>query len=165
MWSAWVSSGGSPQIYGEGKMAAYNNLTAGTQLFYLAQIDRENAGKTMEITLFDPGDVSGDAYLRILSPNGNAYNYATFDYVADNGRTGSGVSTIQTASGGTSYFNNSVLTIQIALPASYGSVGLTPAGETEAGWWKIEYTVGATGQDITTWEVNIRGNPVHLVVP
>ena len=72
--------------------------------------------------------------------------------------------TIQTASGGSSFFNNSVLTIQIALPASYGSVGLTPAGETEAGWWKIEYTVGG-GNDTTTWAVSIRGNPVHLVLP
>ena len=65
MWSAWVSSSGSnPQVYGEAKMAAYNNLPAGTQLFYLAQIDASNAGKTMEISLFDPGDVSGDAYLQ-----------------------------------------------------------------------------------------------------
>ena len=59
-------------------MVAYTNLVAGNQLFYLAQIGAENAGKTMEITLFDPGDVSGNAYLKILSPDGNAYNYATF---------------------------------------------------------------------------------------
>ena len=45
-------------------MAAYNNLVSGNQLFYLAQIGPENAGKTMEITLFDPGDVSGNAYLQ-----------------------------------------------------------------------------------------------------
>ena len=30
----------------------------GTQLFYLAQIDAVHAGKTMEIKLFDPGDVN-----------------------------------------------------------------------------------------------------------
>ena len=33
------------------------------------------------------------------------------------------------------------------------------------GWWKIEYGTLGTGQDITTWQVNIRGNPVHLVIP
>ena len=86
MWSVWVSGGSQPRIYGGGKMAAYNNLDAGTQLFYLAQIDAVHAGKTMVIELFDPGDVSGNASLRILSPDGNAYNYATFSYVADNGR-------------------------------------------------------------------------------
>ena len=39
-----------------------------------------------------------------------------------------------------------------------------PAGETQSGWWKIEYQV-AGGNDTTTWEVNVLGNPVHLVVP
>ncbi len=164
MWSLWVSGGAKPRVYGGGKMAAYNNLEAGTQRFYLAQIDKVHAGKTMVIELFDPGDISGNGYLRILSPDGNAYNYATFDYLADNGRSGNGVTQIQTASGGSSYFNNSVLTIQIALPASYGSVGLKPSGETEDGWWKIEYQVGG-GNDTTTWAVSIRGNPVHLVLP
>ena len=81
-------------------MAAYNNLVSGTQLFYLAQIGAENAGKTMEIQLFDPGDVSGNAFLKIKSPNGNAYNYATFSWSADDGTSGSGVNQIQTASSG-----------------------------------------------------------------
>ena len=46
----------------------------------------------------------------------------------------------------------SVLTINIPLPATYGQAGLTPAGETEAGWWKIEYQVGQAN-DTTTWQV------------
>ena len=57
--------------------------TSGDQTFYFAQIEQVHAGKTLEIELFDPGDVSGDAFLRFLSPDGNAYNYATFNYVAD----------------------------------------------------------------------------------
>ncbi len=163
MWSAEVSStGGQSQIYGEARMCAYNNLTSGAQLFYLAQIDRTNAGKTMEITLFDPGDVSGNAYLRILSPNGNAYNYATFTYTADNGRSGTNVTQIQTASSGGSLYNDATITIDVTLPSSYGSVGLTPPGEAQGGWWKIEYTVSG-GNDTTTWQVAIRGSPVHLV--
>lgn len=86
--SIYTSSAGKPRVYGGGKMAAYTNLAAGKQSFYLAQIGNEHAGKTMDITLFDPGDVSGDAFLRILSPNGNAYNYATFSYTADAQCTG-----------------------------------------------------------------------------
>ncbi|HEY7024968.1 MAG TPA: pilus assembly protein TadG-related protein [Candidatus Limnocylindrales bacterium] len=165
MFSLWVtSSGSSPQIYGEGKMVAYNNLVSGNQLFYLAQIGAENAGKTMEITLFDPGDVSGNAYLRIKSPNGNAYNYATFSWTADNGTSGTNVTSIQTASSGGSFFNDRVITIDVALPSTYGSTGLTPPGETQAGWWKIEYQVSG-GNDTTTWQVGIRGSPVHLIVP
>lgn len=171
LFSIHVNSSGKPRVYGGGRMAAYTNLKAGTQRFYLAQIERAHAGKTMDITLFDPGDVSGDAYLRILSPDGNAYNYATFDYTSDAECTGvsdacsaTGRTQIKTHGSGGSSFDNSVLSISIPLPSTYGSVGLTPTGETEAGWWKIEYEV-AGGNDTTTWEVSIRGNPVRLVVP
>jgi hypothetical protein len=31
-------------------------------------------------------------------------------------------------------------------------------------WWKIEYQVDG-GNDTTTWQVDIQGNPVHLLVP
>ncbi len=165
MWSVWVDGGSAPRIYGGGRMVAYNNLDAGTQLFYMAQIDAVHAGKTMVIELFDPGDVSGGASLRIKSPDGNAYNYATFSYTSDNGQPpGNNVTSITTAVGSTSYFNNSVITILINLPSTYGSTGLTPPGESLPGWWKIEYTVGG-GNDTTTWQVSIRGNPVHLVLP
>ena len=36
------------------------------------------------------------------------------------------------------------------------------------GWWKIRYNMTGTGSsatDITTWQVEIRGNPVHLILP
>ncbi len=40
---------------------------------------------------------------------------------------------------------------------------------TEGGWWKIKYTMGGStssySTDLTTWKVQIIGNPVHLVVP
>lgn len=177
LWSIYVGANGaagSARVYGDAKMAAYSNLTgaAATQLFYLAQIDKQHAGKTMLITLFDPGDVAGNATLRIKSPDGGTYNNAVFSYVADakciagtsDVCAASGRTSIQTAVGGASSFDNTVITISIPLPATYGSVSLKPAGETEDGWWKIEYTVGAAN-DTTTWEVAIRGNPVHLIVP
>ena len=65
--------------------------------------------------------------------------------------------------GGTLY-QNSWITITVPLPTTYGATGLQPAGETEGGWWKIRYTVNSAN-DTTTWEVNLRGNPVHLVIP
>jgi Flp pilus assembly protein TadG len=177
LWSIYVGAdgaAGSARVYGDAKMVAYSNLTgaAATQKFYLAQIEKQHAGKTMEIRLFDPGDVAGNATLRILSPDGGSYNYATFSYVADaqcNAGTSDVCSAanrtfINTAVGGASSFDNTVITISIPLPSSYGSVSTKPPGETEDGWWKIEYTVGAAN-DTTTWEVSIRGNPVHLIVP
>jgi hypothetical protein len=52
----------------------------------------------------------------------------------------------------------------VVLPLNY-TAPLDPVSG-EAGWWKIRYTMGsgaATATDLTTWQVNIRGNPVHLV--
>lgn len=176
LWSIYVGDDGpldSARVFGDAKMVAYSNLNGvgPKQEFYLAQIPQENAGKTVEIRLFDPGDVAGDATLRIRSPDGNTYNYATFDYQAD-GSCNSGISdtcagtgrtSIRTAVGGSSSFDNSVVTISVSLPLAYGSGGLRPSPEREDGWWKIEYQVGAAN-DTTTWEVSIVENPVHLVV-
>ncbi len=165
LFSIWVQSSGTARVYGSGRMAAYTNLSGGLQKFYFAQIGREHAGKTMEIQLFDPGESSGNAFLRILSPDGNAYNYATFDWTSDDGRSGNNVSQIQT-SNGTALFNNKMVTIEVDLPANYGSGGLNPPGDitNEDGWWMIEYNI-AQANDTTTWGVSIKGNPVHLVLP
>ena len=180
MWSIYVGDSGpagSARVYGGGRMVAYNNITStsGYQRFYLAQVDAVHAGKTMVIELFDPGDVGQNAWIRVLSPDNNVYSYATFDYTADSvcvdGRSDScaaagrtQVQTYRTGSG--SSFDNSVLTLEIPLPADYGRNGLDPPGDvtSEQGWWQIEYQVGAAN-DTTTWRVSIRGNPVHLVVP
>jgi Flp pilus assembly protein TadG len=178
MWSILVEGGGTPKVYGRGRMVAYTNIEAGGQTFHLAQIDQTSgAGKTVEIKLFDPGDVGQKAWMEILSPEGNSYDPVTFSYVADNGRSGTNVTCIQTfggsgpapppgctniTSGGTLY-QNSWMTIEVPLSADYGDTGLTPPGEVEEGWWKIRYTVNS-GNDTTTWEVSLRGNPVHLVL-
>ena len=187
MWSILVTGGGNPKVHGSGKMVSYANIQSGQQEFFLAQIDRSaGAGKTVEITLFDPGDVGDKAWLQILDPDGNVYTTATMDYTADAnasaGHTsGTAVTCIQTYGNGSSisppsgcpnytsggqYYQNSWITISIRLPADYGLSGLTPPDpqnpRNEPGWWKIRYTVNS-GNDTTTWGVTILGNPVHLV--
>ena len=163
---AEANNGALARVHGAGRMCAYNSLPAGTSRFYLAQIAAVYAGKTMVIRLFDPGDVAGDAYLRILKPGTDAYSYATFSYTADNGKSGTNVTQLQTAIGGVRQFNNSWITIRIDLPATYGVApdDLTPAGETQPGWWKVEYQLSG-GFDTTTWRVGIEGSPVHLTPP
>jgi hypothetical protein len=162
------NSGTAGRVYGQSRMAAYANVNAGASLFYLAQVDAVHAGKTLEIRLFDPGDVGGTATLRIKKPTPTGYVNATFSYTANGGagsQSGTNVSSLLTANSGASQYQNAWVTISIPLPASYGVGGLTPPGETEPGWWKIEYSITSAANDTTTWEVNIRGNPVHLVIP
>ncbi len=166
LFSIWTKSLGNARVFGGGRMAAYTNLDGGLQKFYFAQIEKVHAGKTMIIHLFDPGEASGNAYLRVLSPDGDIYHYETFDWTSDDGRSQTGVSQIQTAVNGAAQFNNREITITIPLPADYGVDGLNPPGDItdEEGWWLIEYNVNQ-GNDTTTWGVDIRGNPVHLVLP
>jgi hypothetical protein len=165
LFSIWVKSDGAARVYGGGRMAAYTNLddtgVGGAQQFYFAQVEGVHAGKTMEITLFDPGEASSDSYLRFLTPKGGTYSYATFDWYSNDGRSGTGVTEVQTAA--PPKFNNRILTINVSLPADYGDSSLDPDGIGEEGWWKVEYDVRA-GNDTTTWEVRLIGNPVHLVL-
>jgi Flp pilus assembly protein TadG len=174
------ANGNSPAIYGNGKMAVYNNLQPGNsfQLFYLAKIDRNTgAGKTALIDIFDPGDVPGNAVLKVLSPDGGVQTQAAFSYTTDgncnatviaNGWSASdlcadnNVTSITTSVGGHSSFNNTWIHIRVPLLASYG---LGPNGLWQGGWWQIRYETPGGGNDTTTWQVSISGNPVHLIVP
>ena len=167
MFAIWASAvGGNARVYGSGRMAAYTQLDAGSQTFYFAQIERAHAGKTLEIELFDPGESAGDAFLRFLNPDGDKYTYATFDWESDDGRSGTGVTSLQTSVAGKAQFNNHLVTISIDLGKKYGDKGLNPPGDVtdEQGWWQIEYNINAAN-DTTTWGVSIRGNPVHLILP
>lgn len=174
------ATGGTPRIYGLGAMEAYIRLPGGqASEFYLAQIDAVHAGKTMIINLWDPGDTGSlSADLEILQPTGSGFSPATFSYQGTvgttasaasscNSRSGSGVSTVRTNTGGTSLFNGCWLTIEIPLPTTYSAPTDPVSGED--GWWKIRYTMGGSSSsfstDLTTWQVSIRGNPVHLVLP
>jgi hypothetical protein len=168
MFSIEAFGGGSPNVYGQSRMAVYNNLAAGGQQFYMAKVDQTTgAGKTLQIDLFDIGDVGGDSYLQILSPDGAGGTQklvTNFSYTSDSNCTGTSDSCtgtnrskIQTYLGGQQAFNNTWLHITIPLGTSYGSTGLW-----QGGWWQIKYVV-AKGNDTTTWSVNVRGNPVHLV--
>jgi len=175
-------SGANNAIHGNGSMETYANISSGTQEFYLAQIDwPAGAGKTIEIDLFDPGDTGKSSWLQIEPDSQDptkAWKPATFSYTADNGRSNASTTCLQTfagsgATGGTppagcgenatsggTLYNNSWVQILITLPTTYGQPD--PPGLVNDGWWKIKYTVNG-GNDTTTWQVAIRGNPVHLI--
>ncbi len=174
------ATGGTPRIYGVGAMEAYVRLPGGqASEFYLAQIEAAHAGKTMTIQLWDPGDTGSlSANLQILQPTGSGFTPAAFNYQGVrgttaaaasncNGLSGTGVTSVTTNTGGTSLFNGCWLSIDIALPSTYSAPNDPVSGE--PGWWKIRYTMGGSSSsfstDLTTWQVNIRGNPVHLVLP
>jgi len=173
MFSIAVTGAGST-IHGNGSMVTYANIDSGSQQFYLAQIDRTaGAGKTVEIDLFDPGDTVNADWLQIEIDSPTGWQFTNFSYTATDGsgttKSNSNTNCIQTKGGsgtapsgcsdsiGSFNYNDVWVIMQVALPTTYGSPSLA-----DNGWWLIKYTVNG-GNDTTTWEVSIRGNPVHLV--
>jgi hypothetical protein len=166
-----TTSGTGARVYGQTRMCVYNAIS-GTSLFYLAQVDAVHAGKTLEIKLFDPGDIASTS-LRVKIPTSTGYTDATFSFTATGSTgggplSGTGLTSLTTSTSSVNYYNNQWVTITVNIPTTYGATGpasITPPGEPGPGWWKIQYVTTGSGQDVTTWEVNIRGNPVHLVIP
>jgi hypothetical protein len=160
------TTGPGGRVYGQSRMSAFIVINAAS-VFYLAQVDAAHAGKTLEIKLFDPGDITNTS-LRIRLPTATGFTYATFTWTATGSSGGAPTSggpttSLTTSSSSTNFYNNQWVTILVTIPATYTAP--TPPGEPGPGWWKIEYNTGASGADITTWEVNVRGNPVHLITP
>ncbi len=174
------ASGGTPRIYGIGAMQAFTPLSSSSTSvdtvseFYLAQIEAVHAGKSVEIKLWDPGDTNPlRAELQILTPNPTGWSPTNLTWTAASGTpgsascgastwgSGSSIVTNVGATGGT--YNGCWLTITIPIPAGYTA--------DQDGWWKIRYKMRNSGSgtdtssDVTTWKVEIRGNPVHLIVP
>jgi Putative Flp pilus-assembly TadE/G-like len=180
-----------PTVFGYDKMAVYNNLAGSNlpQQFYIAQVDKDTgAGKTLTIDFFDIGDSSA-GYIQILSPDGGTphvvpFNYTTYNFNSSLSKvgppgncsggtsdscSGAGVTKITVAKTGVgSSFNNTWIEITIPLSSDpvtgYGATGLWGPDSNPAnkGWWQIQYVVTAAS-DLTTWSVNVNGNPVHLV--
>ena len=148
--------------------------------FYLAHVNPDYAGKTMTVTLFDPGE--GATAIEIVQPDGQLaqFTYQTVDtpaedgpdsgaaYVSDDGNdpptglvncicnTGLKPGPLAGRSSPSQY-NDRYLEIQTTLPSP--SV-LAQNG----GWYRVVYVFnGASVSDRTTWDVSIGGNPIHLV--
>jgi hypothetical protein len=161
------ASGPAPQVYGIGAMETYTQLPRSTvSEFYLAKIDAQaGAGKTVEIRLWDAGDTNGlTATLQVLQPTAGGWSAASMSWTATNiANTGSpcpsGSGTAITTYSGTKQYDGCWLNIRVVLPASYSAP--------QDGWWKIRYNMGSgttdMSTDLTTWQVDIRGNPVHLI--
>lgn len=164
---ATSASGLQPQVYAglagsQSAMSIYNNITSGSAYVYLAKINSTFAGKTMEVDLFDPGEVNGNAYMYFYMPTATGWVATTFDW-QDCGASlvnpvcGSwhrNQASLQT-SNGSGLFDGHWVVVQIAVPDTY----IAP----QDGWWKIYYNMSAAAHDRTTWRVSIIDSPVHLV--
>lgn len=153
-----------PSLYTVGDISLFNNLPGQSGNinadFYLAQIEAIHAGKTLEVSLFDPGDgQSGSYYANIRGPGG-ATNPCRYRERGTTNWIPSSTCRINTRSGGSNQYNGKWLDIQIQLSPSYAC--------TTDCWWKVLYefqnvTAGNSPNDRTVWSARVIGDPVHLI--
>lgn len=136
--------------------------------FFLAEVDEVHAGKSLEITLFDPGE--GMNNIKFLDPAGTV---VSFEQRLANCTVGgicghaywpetangpdddcSGVPCLDVTG---NRFQGQWVVATVDLPAGYSCGGNC--------WWRVRYTPNSTGTvtDRTTWGVRVVGGPVHLV--
>ena len=190
----WASAGGTNvsnvKVYGLGAMEAYFPLPPNsTAQFYLAQIEAVHANKWVDISLWDPGDARVIADLSILMPTTGGYVPVNFYSHSHSGTTLPSDFTcgaddndggqqprpsVRTSNGGsTGIYNGQWLRLCFQLPENWTAPtppvdALTPTGCVCNGWFRIQYNMGAgdgSSTDLTTWKVEVRGNPVHLITP
>lgn len=153
-------------LFANGRLPIYVNQNDGTQTtrFYLARLEPLNANRTLELTFFDIGDVSGGhVNLRIIPP-------------ADSGLTtfsgcrfqlqGKGVENLtncsRTGMKSGDGFQGGIVRVWIPIPDDY----TCDAEDFENGCWtqvELTFSAGTQPMDTTTWSANIVGDPVRLV--
>jgi hypothetical protein len=157
-----TAPGVTPRVYALGDMSIYAT-TSGVTEFYLAEVQPQHAGKTLNVELWDAGDASGStsATVQVRGPGGTTYSCSWFSSKGDSGTSSTCSKTTafggDTVSSCTNCYNNHLLTLSVPLPTTYTC--------TTDCWWKIRYTYPSTltVTDTTTWRAYIEGNPVHLV--
>ena len=143
-----ITPAAGSRIWAWNDMCVYFTLTNTTSIFDLGEIPAAYAGKTLNFSLFDPGDGSGTINLSILNPNGNAVQVPSWVRTANNdGKT-------INATGG--YYNGLWLHLPITIPANYNP---TPGND----WWQIKYYAPNKPNDTITISISLSGSPVHLV--
>lgn len=153
-----------PSLFGVNDLSLFNNLPglSGTfsSTFYLARIDDAYAGKTLQLSLFDPGDgASGTYTVKILMP-GEATTSCQYQTRGTTTVTTSPTCSITTRANGNVLYNGKWLDIKVALPTTYSC--------TTDCWWKVRYDFtnvqsGYSPNDRTVWGATLTGDPVHLV--
>jgi Flp pilus assembly protein TadG len=150
------TSGGTPpsgvRLWAWNDMCVYFTISGGTDArFDLGEIPAAYAGKTLNFSLFDPGDGGGTIHLDILDPSGNPVPLPSWVRTV----TGSN-GTVIDATG--QYYNGLWLHLPIAIPANYNP---TPGND----WWQIEYQTGtgSTPNDTISISISLSGSPIHLV--
>jgi hypothetical protein len=157
--------------------------------FFLSRLGPadEFRGKRIQVSLWDPGERMQS--IEILNPSGQPVSFdcvlgdrgvGTVNENADNALisgcptsslnvSGSALTpvpwTVATSRANNFRFNDRLVQLIIDVPTNYGLLANGLPDPAFDGWWKIRYTppAGVAVFDRTTWQVDVVGDPVHLI--
>ncbi len=131
--------------------------------FDLACIPSDYAGRTLTVSIFDPGDAgssnpNGTLNVGIVPPDPTKAT-VTYPSTAPQ-QTVDGVKSVKTFNGGQRSYNGLWLNAQVTLAPSY--TGTCDVNGT--GWWQVMYasTGGVAPTDKVGVRISLIGSPVHL---
>lgn len=154
---ATTGSGPSPKVYGLLDMSLYVNFPSGVAEPYLAEVRPEHAGRTLEVDIWDLGDVDGAALIRFIPPPSVGSLPCTWTATGSRWGSTSGSSSICEVDISNQRFNAEWLNVEIPLPGSYSCDATSNTGC----WWKL-YIQANQAHDRTTWAARVTGDPVRL---
>ncbi len=138
------------------KMAVYANVQSGSSRFFLTRVPSTAAGQTLNVSLFDIGDITGTGTLTFVAPQESGITFGNCRTVGKlNGTDADCKFNVDSTFGG------KWQSIYIPIPNTY-----TCSDDSATGCWvKLYYDLTGTtnAQDTTSWESSIDGDPVRLI--
>ena len=161
------------------EICLYTPIASGSFPIPMFQLSPEYAGKTINIDIFDVGDVTGvgDVYVDVIDPTippsggiaTSAQGVKIYDLGIQRSNAGSLISgagntqaSFVATSGGTVLYNGHWVHIELPVASSYN-----PGPNPNNWWWSIRYRTslpaGTVASDAFTIVVGLKGNPAHLI--
>ena len=167
------ADGSDASVAPVGDAVVYNNVGTGTLTLDLANLGPDAAGHTLDVDVWDPGDVGGSTTgrLTVQPPSGDATCSWASTYgkgyasPPDGGNHVGGwpsqpthvagnlsPCTVETSTAGTMHFNGQWVHIRVPVPADYTCDPATPP----TCQWSLRYDASSTGgTDNTTWSARL----------
>lgn len=138
------------------RMAVYANVQAGSSRFFLTRVPSSAAGQTLNVSLFDIGDISGTGTLTFVAPQESGITFSNCRTVGKlNGTDADCKFNVDSSFGGRWQ------SVYIPIPNTYTCTDSSATGC----WVKLYYDLSGTtqAQDTTSWQSSIDGDPVRLI--
>lgn len=155
--------GAGVELFANGHMAIDVNVPAATTTMELARITEEYAGRRLAIELWDVGDASNPGTLEILEPVDliSPTLFANCDITNTKAGWWDPDPTDCAAPVTYANMNGNLLTINVDVPTDWDCDELSPTGCYIR--VRVDFPVGTTVYDHTTWSVRVVGDPIRLI--